>query len=83
MTKNYGKGIQTGFGCKVDEDLHGGTGGTIRVAYYECESLQETVETAVKLLETNYEVTIFSGGLWNPRSYHSQRELLQDFGFYS
>lgn len=78
MKKTY-DGIKTGFGCKVDEDMHGGPGGSIRVAYYECGSTQEAVKTALELLDTNYEVTIFSGGLYNPRSYHSRNELMRDF----
>lgn len=32
MEKTY-NGIRTGYGCKVDEDMHGGPGGGILVAY--------------------------------------------------
>lgn len=58
-TKTY-NGIRTGFGCKVDEDLHGGPGGSILVAYYECNSIAEAATTAIELLDSFYEVTIFS-----------------------
>lgn len=78
MTKTY-NGIHTGYGVKVDEDMHGGPGGSILVAYYECESIHEAVETALELLNTNYEVTIFSGSLYNPRRYHSRKAVLEDF----
>lgn len=77
-TKTY-NGIRTGFSCKVDEDLHGGPGGTILTAYYECNSITEAATTAIKLLSRFYEVTIFSGGYFNPRSYTSVRELRRDF----
>ena len=79
MTKTYDKGIRTWYGVKVDEDMHGGPGGSILVAYYECESIREAVATALELLNTNYEVTIFSGGRYSPRSYHSKQELCRDF----
>lgn len=81
MKKTY-DGIKTGFGCKVDEGMHRGPFGSFLVAYYECESIQEAVETALELLNTNYEVTIFSGGLYSPRSYHSRNELMWDFREY-
>ena len=77
-TKTY-NGIHTGFGCKVDEDLHGGPHGSILVAYYECNSIQEAAEQALILLDSYYEVTIFSGGYYSPRSYHSKNELRRDF----
>lgn len=78
MTKTY-NGIRTGFGCKVDEDLHGGPGGTILTAYYECNDIAEAATAAIELLSDFYEVTIFSGGYFNPRSYTSKRELRRDF----
>lgn len=78
-TKTY-NGIRTGFGCKVDEDLHGGPGGSILVAYYECNSIAEAAATAIELLDSFYEVTIFSCGYFNPRSYTSKREIRRDFG---
>lgn len=78
VTKTY-NGIRTGFGCKVDEDLHGGPNGSILTAYYECNGIKEAAEQALALLETNYEVTVFSGGYYNPRSYHSKNELRKDF----
>lgn len=77
-TKTY-NGIRTGFGCKVDEDLHGGPGGTILTAYYECSSIAEAAAAAIELLNSFYEVTIFSGGYFNPRSYTSKREIRCDF----
>lgn len=77
-TKTY-NGIRTGFGCKVDEDLHGGPDGSILVAYYECNSIAEAAATAIELLNSSYEVTIFSGGHFNPRSYTSKREIRRDF----
>lgn len=78
-TKTY-NGIRTGFGCKVDEDLHGGPGGSILVAYYGCNSIAEAAATAIELLDSFYEVTIFSCGYFNPRSYTSKREIRRDFG---
>lgn len=78
MEKTY-KGIRTGYGCKVDEDMHGGPGGSILTAYYECNGLYEAVLQALDLLGTNYEVTIFSGGYYNPRSYTNKAELIRDF----
>lgn len=78
MEKTY-KGIRTGFGCKVDESMNGGPGGGILVAYYECNSVGEAVETAISLLADFYEVTIFSGGHYNPRSYTSEAAIRQDF----
>ena len=77
-TKTY-NGIRTGFGCKVDEDLHGGPDGSILVAYYECNSVAEAAATAIELLNSFYEVTIFSGGHYNPRSYTSKRKIRRDF----
>ena len=76
--KTY-KGLHTGIGCKVDEDMHGGPCGSILTAYYECGSIQEAIEQALALLDCYYEVTIFSGGYYNPRSYHSKNELRYDF----
>lgn len=76
--KTY-NGIHTGYGCKVDEDLHGGPYGSILVAYYECSSIREAAEQALDLLDTNYAVTIFSGGYFNPRTYYNKRELRRDF----
>ena len=76
--KTY-NGIRTSFGCKVDEDLHGGPYGTILVAYYECHSIAEAVATALDLFDDFNEVTIFSGGYFNPRSYTNKRELRRDF----
>lgn len=78
-TKNYNHGIHTGFGCTVDEDMHGGPNGSILVAWYECETLRDAVETAVALLQDNYEVTIFSGGRYNPRSYLSVSSIAEDY----
>lgn len=43
-TKTY-NGIRTGFGCKVDEDLHGGPDGSILVVYYECNSVAEAASS--------------------------------------
>lgn len=77
-TKTY-NGIRAGFGCKVDEDLHGGPGGTILTAYYECNSVAEAAAIAIELLNSSYEVTIFSGGYFNPRSYTSTKEIRRDF----
>ena len=51
-TKTY-NGIRTGFGCKVDEDLHGGPGGTILTAYYECNSVAEAAAIAIELLNSS------------------------------
>lgn len=73
-------GIHTGFGCKVDEDMHGGPCGSILTAYYECNSIREAAEQALALLDSYYEVTVFSGGYYNPRSYCSKHELRRDFG---
>ena len=78
MEKTY-NGIRTGYGCKVDEDMHGGPGGGILVAYYECGSIGEAADTAIELLANFYEVTIFSGGHYNPRSYTSAAEIRRDF----
>lgn len=78
--KNYHHGIRTGFGCKIDEDMHGGPGGSILVAWYECRNIKEAAETALALLDANYEVTVFSGGYYNPRSYTSKERVRQDFG---
>lgn len=75
--KTY-NGIRTGYGCKVDEDLHGGPGGSILVAYYECESIREAAEQALELLDSYYEVTVFSSH-YNPRSYTSKEALRRDF----
>lgn len=79
MTQKTYNGIRTGFGCKVDEDLHSGQNGSILVAYYECNSIAEAAATAIELLDSFHEVTIFSGGYFNPRSYTNKRELRRDF----
>ena len=80
VEKNHHAGIHTGFGCKVDEDMHGGPGGSILTAWYECMDMKQAAETALELLDTNYEVTVFSNGYYNPRSYRNKKDVVRDFG---
>lgn len=59
--------------------MRGGPHGSILVAYYECGSIKEAAEQALALLDDNYEVTVYSGGYYNPRSYTSKERVRQDF----
>lgn len=75
MIKTY-NGIHTGFGCKVDESKNGVS---VHPVYYEFDSIGEAAKQALDLLGSTYEVTVFSGGHYSPRSYHSKKELCRDF----
>lgn len=74
--------ITTGYGCKVDEDMHGGPHGSIRCSYYECDTLSDVIDCALDLLENHYSVTVFSNGYYNPRTYtrYGKDDILRDFG---